>query len=65
VSFFRTSGLLTAQAEQVTITLNETIPVLLVAGLVTTALILAFIFSSAASILPSRKPKKKVPSPNQ
>jgi hypothetical protein len=57
--------LLTAEAEHFSITFNETIPVLLVAGLVTIVLILAFIFSSAVSIWPKRNPKKTAARSNQ
>lgn len=47
--------LLQAESETLTVTMNETIPVLLVAGVATTGLIVAFIVSSIISLIPSKK----------
>lgn len=47
--------LLQAESENLTITMNETIPLLIVAGVVSTVLIGAFIVFAAASILPTKK----------
>jgi hypothetical protein len=49
------SSLLQAESENITITMNETIPLLFVAGVVSTALIGAFIAFAALSILPNKK----------
>ncbi|CAB4570704.1 unannotated protein [freshwater metagenome] len=49
------SSLLQAESENLTITMNETIPILLVAGVVSTALIGAFIVFAAVSIFPTKK----------
>lgn len=49
------SSLLQAESENLTITMNETIPLLLVAGVVSTVLIGAFIAFAALSILPNKK----------
>ena len=49
------SSLLQAESENMTITMNETIPLLLVAGVVSTVLIGAFIAFAALSILPNKK----------
>lgn len=44
-----------AEVENINVTMNETIPVLLVAGFVTTFLILAFILISITSVIPRRQ----------
>ncbi|MTA90371.1 MAG: hypothetical protein F2536_05620 [Actinobacteria bacterium] len=49
------SSLLQSGSENLTITMNETIPLLVVAGVVSTALIGAFIAFAAISIFSSNK----------
>jgi hypothetical protein len=49
------ASLLQVESETMTITMNETIPVLLVSGVISTLLIGAFIAFAAVSILAGKK----------